>query len=171
MTFEESKKAYMDYINNHIDNVSKAFDQYGDQLCSALEIDKSRLDSIVSIHDRSKYTDEEFDPYRAKFYPKNINQEDIELCFNDAWKHHYEHNPHHPEFWITKNDNGEVQYTDMAKLYIAEMLLDWAAMSMVKGGTACEYYYRKDGGLKKPFSQNTREIVERVINIFKSLKR
>jgi len=110
---------YMNYINEHIDNVNKAFiklfrnpekevkiDGYNDQeLSEILDI----LEKEVENHDASKFTDKEFEPYRKRFSPtkKEIEayREDIDLeqfmveDYNDAWFHHYTRNPHHPKFW------------------------------------------------------------------------
>lgn len=173
MTREESVNAYKEYVDNHIANVKKAFDKYGEKLCNALNVDIERLKAMIEIHDKSKYSEEEFEGYRVFFYKSDednkeyLNDKNIKLSFDEAWRHHLIYNSHHPEFWInTYPINGNIIINDMDKLSIAEMLLDWAAMSKGDEIPAYDYWYNGDGQ-NKPFSENTREIIESCIWIFK----
>lgn len=154
------EKEYMMYINEHIANVKLAFEKYGDELCRLLNIKKYDLLKNVSKHDESKYTDKEFDGYRQYFYTCSDEQQDKEL-FNIAWIYHQNSNPHHPEFWVDRS-TGDV--VDMPNIYIAEMLLDWEAMSMKFNGNTRDYYLKNK--YKKPFSDNTLAILDEVTKIF-----
>ena len=49
----------------------------------------------------------------------------------------------------------------MPALYIAEMLLDWEAMSMKFNGSTYDYYIKNRD--KKPFSENTKQILDKVV--------
>lgn len=161
---EEKKlkeKEYLNYINGHIMNIRTAYIKYSEKLCKALNISERELMCNVTIHDQSKYFEEEFEGYRQYFYPCSNEKKD-EKIFNDAWEHHYNINKHHPEFWVNEYTN---EPEDMPIIYIAEMLLDWEAMSMKFGDNTYEYYMKNRD--KKPFSDNTKKIIDSVIDIFK----
>ena len=157
---EMKEQEYMDYIEEHLANVKTAFQKYGDRLCQELNISKFELERNIYNHDMSKFSSDEFDAYRNYFYPCSDETKDKE-SFNKAWKHHYTNNPHHPEYWKDEENNIK----DMPNIYIAEMLCDWEAMSMKFNGSTYEYY-KKERDVK-PFSQNTKNILDHVIEIFK----
>ena len=174
MTYEESVNTYKEYIKSHIDNVHKAFDKYGKILSEKLNIDINRLKDIINIHDQSKFSDEEFNGYRLKYYPSDEDFNDtskdlkeVNELFQLALDHHYNVNAHHPEFWVTKDNDDQLIINEMSNLYIAEMLLDWAAVSMNNKNSVYDFYYSIDGGQKKPLHQNTRIKIENVIGVFK----
>lgn len=154
------EKEYLKYINEHISNVRMAYLRYSDSLCKALNISGKELFINVSKHDESKYLEEEFDGYRQYFHTCSNEKKDQKL-FDIAWEHHYKNNKHHPEYWMDENGNPG----DMPPIYIAEMLLDWEAMSMKFGGTTYNYYIKNRD--KKPLSDNIKMILDEVIRIFR----
>lgn len=161
---EELKKKqddYARYINDHINNIKIATQKYGEKLCKALDINMDELLKNINTHDVSKWSDDEFEGYRQFFYPVPGSIKSKEE-FNKAWLHHQNTNKHHPEYWIMRDDK-DIKLLDMPNIYIAEMLLDWAAMGIRYGGSAYEYYNKE--GHKKLFSDNTRKKVEEVINV------
>lgn len=155
-------KEYEDYINEHISNVKVAYMQYGDKLCKALNISPIVLLRNVNAHDKSKWSEEEFDAYRQYFHPCSDETPNKEW-FNMGWVHHQNNNPHHPEYWIDRSDDGKI--LTMPPVYIAEMLLDWQAMKIKFGGNNYDYYMQNRD--KKPFSEETKKILDEVIKIFK----
>ena len=155
------ERKYREYINEHITNVRIAWLKYKDILCKKLNVNPYILSNNIDKHDHTKYSEEEFEGYRQYFYPCSDEEPNEEL-FNLAWKHHYKNSPHHPEYWVDE-DNKYIK--DMEPIYIAEMLLDWEAMSMKFGGTTYDYYMKEKDN--KPFSDNTRKLIEKVIDIFK----
>ena len=170
-TYEESVNAYKKYIDDHIENVLKAFEFYGNELCERLGLDHDRLAFMIHDHDKSKYEIEEFDGYRCYFYPTEDEENDVEnkgytkKKFDAAWLHHLRSNAHHPEFWITVDSDNKPVAEVMPRYYVAEMLLDWAAMGIVKGDTAYSYYTGNIGF--KPFHRDTMNIIDSCIDIFK----
>lgn len=159
---------YQNYITNHIDNVHKAFSICGGMLCEELNIDYNELEEQISIHDESKWEVEEFDLYRQKFHPEPGEKEVSRYDFNKAWLHHIHNNPHHSEHWILYDPEEKQSYVyDMPDNYIAEMLLDWIAMSYAKGGTAYDYYYSHKN--KYTFTYETRFKVEYLLGCIKAL--
>ena len=171
----EKEEEYMEYIKDHINNVHKAFENMykikdkfedidRDDISDAIESVKEK--GIINIHDESKYSDEEFDAYRRYFYSiDDKEKEESEEDFKLAWKHHYENNPHHPEYWIK---DGEP--VDMKIEYIVEMACDWIAMSYDKGGTALKYLEDNREEKQKVMTENTMNILETILNIFYSDK-
>ena len=151
MELDNKEKEYMAYIDEHISNVQNAYLKYGETLCKLLNISPFDLFEKVAIHDQSKYSEEEFDAYRNYFYPctdEKRNKEEFDI----AWKHHYENNPHHPEYWKGK---------DMCNIAIAEMLLDWEAMSVKFHGNTYDYYLKERDN--KGFSDNTKHILDKIV--------
>lgn len=167
----KKEEEYMEYIKDHVNNVHRAFenmynikDKFEDidryDILDAIESVKER--GLIDIHDESKYSDEEFNAYRKHFHSiddkeKDDSEEDFEL----AWKHHYENNPHHPEYWIK---DGEP--TDMGIDYIVEMACDWIAMSYSKGGTALQYLNDNIEEKQKVMTENTMSILETILDTF-----
>lgn len=169
--YDSEKKAqaknYKKYVDEHIENVNKAFSEFGPALCKALSIDLGRLKEMIEIHDQSKYSEEEFEGYRKYFYPTHLEDSESlnKYAFDLAWNHHVKNNPHHPEFWVRQDeDTGELIPEDMPNTFIAEMLLDWQAMGYKFGDNA--YQYWNSDKCKKFLSTATREKVESVISIF-----
>ena len=170
-TYEIQREKYKKYIDDHISNVQKCFAFYGEALCSRLKIDRYRLADIIRDHDQSKYSEEEFEGYRIWFYSTDEEEKDkineggyLKKKFDVAWLHHLRNNSHHPEFWINRNADNSYVCNTMDRYSIAEMLLDWAGMGIVKDDTAYEYY--NNIGVK-PFNKETIEIIDSCINIFK----
>lgn len=88
-------------------------------------------DDQLSIHDQSKWTDEEF-----YAYAKHFNGGGAPDKFAFAWLHHIHHNPHHWQHWIFSDgftpkasklvENGVLP---MPEKYILEMIADWLGAS------------------------------------------
>lgn len=152
---------YMDYIKEHVMNVVKFYNEFfvnknwTDKLPEWISKEDwedaiSKLYTEVQNHDKSKYSDEEFEPYRRHFdkttaeelADKSDESEAliVEEEYQKAWKHHYLINPHHPEFWAyTDIVNGtlipldkprEKGPRDMDLLSILHMICDWGGMTI-----------------------------------------
>ena len=85
------------------------------------------LTTAARIHDSSKYSPQEIGlvikkaqldaiPYMSEEYKAALAN------VQDGLQHHYQMNPHHPEFWT----NG---VEDMSMLNLLELLADWKAAS------------------------------------------
>lgn len=152
------EEAYLAYIDEHRKNVYTAFMRFGSTLCLALSLVHGEYDVLrrfVSSHDNSKYSEEEFEGYRQWFYPKEGEEKDKDT-FNKAWKHHYEHNPHHWEHHLA---NGKPK--PMSKLNIAEMILDWIAMSIKFKNSPLEWYKKNKDRIN--LEKRTRDQVESIL--------
>lgn len=109
---------YQLYLNNHINAVKFLYEKLtGNKLLQ---------------HDESKFSDEEFIPYREYWYGDKDDPK-VRLDFDYAWLHHQHNNPHHWQYWILKNDDEVDCPLEMPKQYVAEMVSDWASFALVSG--------------------------------------
>ena len=176
----QKKKEYILYIDDHIRNVQKAYNDYfvpllnnETSIVSEVVSKEELLEAIRNVsnkieeHDASKYFDEEFDGYRAHFHPTNLEksmndeyQKWVKEEFDKCWKHHYENNCHHVQFWVNF-DTGEI--TDMTLPAIVEMLCDWIAMSMHFKSSTRDWYENDAEKEKNYMTSNTKDIVEDIL--------
>ena len=176
-TLEESRKAYDGYIAKHIDGIYRAFNYIGWSVillgakyysitndgreCTNhydLEIIASEIAARLREHDKSKHDPEEFEPYRANFYPYKDDVKDDE-AFDKAWEHHWKNNDHHPEYW---KDKGTV----MPFVPFIEMILDWIAVSIANKSNVLDWWFNRGGreGKKEFFSDEVIEIIDAFMN-------
>ena len=165
------KSEYIAYLENHIRNVQNSWNYI---LKPVIIKDYKNFedinfiqfcDNIIKEHDKSKYSEEEFDDYLNYFYP-SIGYEPDEVAFNRAWCHHQNHNPHHWQYWILINDNGKLNVLDMDLVYIFEMLCDWHSFS-AKDSTSTAYNWYNDNKYNIILSNNTRAKVEELLEYLK----
>jgi hypothetical protein len=109
------------------------------------------------VHDLSKWRPSEFIPYARFFYGdfppfsevkytqhlySGKTKEDIAYDFDVAWLKHQNRNPHHWQYWVRMNDDGEVVPMQMPQKYVKEMLCDWwgASVATGNGGRSKDWY-------------------------------
>jgi len=161
MDYYESEKAYRDYIYDHIDNVIEMYDKLIvplKDIDNSLELPILDLAKIIHRHDESKFSKAEFEPYREYYYPTDKEKKKVkdDTPFEIAWRHHYEHNPHHPNYWKGR---------DMSKVFILEMLCDWFAMSK-HYGTDCREWWENDAKDERlAMTDNTIKEVNYLLNL------
>lgn len=139
----EKQREYVEYVNEHIGNVQKAWSEvkskcrtYMVYVMGPQEINFEYIEFNIKNHDFSKFSKEEFEPYRKNFYPvddkeKEENKED----FDKAWIHHYMNNSHHWDYWYSVGREDEMPFRD-----VVEMVCDWQAMGYKFGNTAKDWY-------------------------------
>lgn len=142
-SLEQCENDYKTYIDTHIANVQKAWlEQVSTLEDDFIKENYDELTQIIKDHDLSKYGDEEFQAYRANYYPIDDKEKsDNEANFQAAWYHHFQNNPHHWQHWI--DEEGELiplENEDLVKKAYIEMICDWQAMGYVFGDTANQYY-------------------------------
>lgn len=152
------QEEYKKYILEHKERVQQFADWLKENLPELFdEIDIELFNDMIREHDESKFEEEEFEPYAQHFY----GSKDNDFEYSEAWKHHWTHNEHHPEFWL-----GE----DMPYIYILEMLCDWGSFSIDKKDfhELINYYYdqAKDDE-EKNLSDNTKKIIEEILDKIK----
>lgn len=142
------------YIAAHQENVSLFADWLKENVPELFdEIDVDVFDDLIKEHDASKWSEEEFEPYAQRWFGDGIKTPEYE----EAWKHHWTHNEHHPEFWL-----GE----DMPYIYILEMICDWGSFSIKSGDfrELSKFYYEKaKDDEEKNLSDNTKTIIEEIL--------
>ena len=143
------------YIEEHKANVSKFYDWLKEKLPELFEgVDTELFNDMIEEHDNSKYSEEEFEPYAQHFFGDKKNNSE----FEEAWRHHWMNNKHHPEFWL-----GE----DMPYIYILEMICDWGSFS-IKAGDMKElsnfYFTKAKEDKDKNLSDATKEIIEDILS-------
>lgn len=137
------------------------------------------------IHDLSKFSREEWGPYVEYFYgpdlPEDRPWDDYWFAssihgtartrrqerFDHAWLHHQRVNPHHWQYWLLKEDSGELKPLEMPAHYIYEMIADWCGVGLALGkgweNTPDWYTANKDKMLLAPMTRTLVELlVERV---------
>lgn len=149
----EQEKEYVKYIENHVNNIYKAYDLINEKLHEDLNYDDLELIKRINTHDASKWGKEEFEAYRQWFYPNGDDEKDKRV-FEDAWRHHYRHNDHHPEYW------DGLEMPDDA---IAEMFCDWVAMSLNFETSLREWYEDAKARNKFVFDNLTLKKIENVM--------
>lgn len=172
------EKEYMDYIYTHLANVKKAFanlfvpllnQNYISELISVQQFREAVQIVIpkIKVHDASKFSDEEFDAYRAHWYPTEAElnaDEDIKFVleekYNDAWKHHYTNNDHHPMYWVNPDTNT---IRDMELDAIIHMMCDWESVSMTIGGNILDWFENNSEIERSNMTANTLNIVNDIM--------
>ena len=159
-----SRELYSSYINTHVMNVKIAYTKYIPVLHKILKFSAIQLKIHLDTHDESKYSEEEFEPYRKRFFPADDSEalKDGDIEFENAWKHHYSVNLHHPEWWICDNEP-----TEMQDIYLAEMILDWVAMGMYNHNNIYDYYEKNKDEKKKIMHPNTIQKLEKCLDAMK----
>jgi hypothetical protein len=76
------------------------------------------------LHDLSKFSRAELVPYARHFARRDRTTPDP--AFEAAWRHHYEHNDHHPEHFDGQRMPDEA---------VVEMVVDWMAASRAYEGS------------------------------------
>lgn len=137
----KKEKEYRAYIEEHRENVLKAYQEmldckYLDWLLSDDYIRQSLFLRALK-HDDSKYSKEEFNAYRAYFYPLSKEEEEwaADGPFDQAWEHHFLVNDHH---W--QHRKNETNFTTETEIACLENIMDWLAMSYKFGSRPFEYY-------------------------------
>lgn len=184
-----NKQKYLTYIAEHRNYVISAFVRifvYNENKKFNVLVKEGLMDSKIyhrlaediMHHDESKYSDEEFDGYREKFYPDSqVRTEEenriVDEKFEQAWAHHKFNNSHHLQYWFihrynpdtdTIEDVEEGRY-DMPLFAIYHMICDWQGMCGTKGGTVIEWYTTKADDEKSYMTANTRALVDHILSI------
>jgi hypothetical protein len=130
MSSENSEQAYRNYLTEHISNVQRAYKENFQGHFSQYPELGPVLKSLIANHDASKYQNDEFEPYRAYFYPTEWeDSSNAEYNFDNAWRLHQHRNPHHWQHWVLIEDSGTVTALDMPIKYVIEIICDWHSFS------------------------------------------
>lgn len=119
---------YDEYIDCHVANVKKAYQYLVDH---NIVPDNEKTKYIISLHDLSKDTNDEYYVYDHHFYNTEfpVSATDIQKSFDAAWLHHIHWNKHHWQHWVLLNDDGTWYPLQMPYSYVIEMVCDWWSFS------------------------------------------
>lgn len=176
--YKEADKAYKKYLKDHIENVKRSWNEvlrpYLEEPGNLIEFDDATVEELdhiqiqINNHDKSKYSAEEYEPYRNSFYPtcqkdlSELNKNKYDL----AWLHHIHVNSHHPQHWILETDSEGLKVLDMDFSSICEMLCDWHSFSALYPTSTCDKWYNQNKN-KIKLSFNTKQLVEKLLVAFK----
>ncbi len=154
------QKKNLEYINSHKERVEE-FSEWLLSNCPDLfeGVDVEDFKELIKEHDESKFSEEEFEPYAQKWFGDGKKTFEYE----EAWKHHWMNNEHHPEYWL-----GE----DMPYVYILEMICDWGSFSIASGdmNELSDFYFNKaKADPEKNLSDATQEIIEDILERINSV--
>ena len=139
---KKQEKNYKKYIKEHQENVKKAFEEIKENPIIYQRYSGEILNALwerVLIHDKSKYSEEEFIPYRKNFYPINAEEkEENKLDFDKAWEHHWKNNSHHWQYRKNKTSFNKDNQEEV--LDVLENILDWIAMGYKFNDRPYQYY-------------------------------
>ena len=155
-------KAYTDYIITHRSNVIKAYNWLREN-----KIITENLDAQITMHDISKYSDEEYSAYDEYFFGKE-KTEKVESDFNYAWLHHIHKNPHHWQYWVLEHDNEPEEALEMPENYVYEMICDWWSFSF-KINKLDEIFSWYEKHKDMILHENTRKLVEDILEKIKKV--
>lgn len=151
---------YTTYIVEHVDNVKKAYLWLKEH-----NIIKEDILDQLNLHDASKYTDKEYDPYDEYFY--GIKTEKVKKEFDYAWLHHIHHNPHHWQYWVLLNDEDGHYALEMPKEFVYEMICDWWSFSHKTGNLYEIFDWYKTNKNKQIIHENTKKLIEDILDKIK----
>jgi hypothetical protein len=152
--------AYKTYIIEHVSNVTKAYNWLIEH-----NITSESLRTQISLHDVSKYSDQENDAYDKYFYGDKTKE--VKETFNVAWLHHIHNNPHHWQHWVLINDDDGTHALEMPKEYVIEMICDWWAFSHKSGNLYEIFDWYKSHKKNMILHENTKKLVEDLLNKIK----
>lgn len=140
-------REYLDYIEDHVLNVQKAWSELQDKCKDMRFISDdyvwALIDDYVKQHDLSKLSEHEFIQYRKSFYPL---EHESKFDMSEAWEHHKENNPHHWENWTKKSGWIPFEW----EVHCVHMVIDWMAMGYKFGDTAQSYYESNKDKIELP---------------------
>lgn len=168
----DTTKAYDEYLDQHRKNVIKAFKwliiNVGYMFPESIQADPNPLKQLIYRHDLSKYSSDEYEPYKNYFfggYKECIGKtyQDVKDAFDKAWLHHIHCNPHHWEHWVIVNSGKELNPLPMPEIYAIEMICDWWSFSWKADDLTEIFNWYDDHKENMVLNQKTREFVESIL--------
>lgn len=162
---KEKEKEYKQYVDTHVENVKTAWNKMQTIKDISSHMEKAEIDMVdmfIIGHDSSKYDMDEWEPYRKFYYPVDeYEKQSAKAEYERAVQHHYLNNVHHPEHWKERRD-------EMPTWAVVEMCCDWIAVSMVKGGTAYDFFHNVFD--KSKLGENQIEQTEYILSKYYDIK-
>ena len=150
MTLDEAEGKYYEYLDGHIGNVQAFLEVLNKLEIPYVTENYDKLKDICSKHDKSKYEDPEFEPYRKHFYPINDEEKLETEAFYQACDHHTKHNKHHWDYWVDEDGNLDIPDEEDYKLHCVERCCDWLSMSYQHNEIPDEWYNANKEAITMP---------------------
>lgn len=128
------------------------------------------------MHDMSKFLPSEFIPYARYFYGEypdcnsgiittypHLTKQGVEADFDKAWLLHIHRNPHHWQYWLLQEDDGDLKALPMANNYMIEMVCDWRGAGMAITGKDDLVSWYAENRHRMIISEATRITVDRLV--------
>jgi len=147
----QKTREYLDYVERHILNVRKAWEELNTKcrgngfIWISDDFIWNQINDNVNRHDISKLSEKEFVQYRQFFYPTSFEEKNEDLM-NEAWMHHLNNNGHHWQYWTGRDFDDP----NKALIYLIENICDWMAMGYEFGDNAKIYYENNKSKIKLP---------------------
>ena len=167
---------YDQYIDEHKNNVKKAYEWMVKNIPSIFEDENGNIDeqlktdvlyACTAMHDFSKKSSEEYDAYDAYFYGNKSYQ--VVKDFEMAWLHHIHNNPHHWQYWILHNDDPDegMKLIEIPTKYIIEMICDWWSFSWKSGNLYEIFNWYNDHRAYMLIHPRSVEKIENILSLIK----
>lgn len=165
-------KPYDEYLEDHIENVKKAFNWMIDQgVLDFLDLNDDEIEKyskVIYNHDNTKYWADEYEAYDRYFYPDEYEDNPPFLQrveeYQRAWLEHMHRNPHHWQHWVLINDNGFFTVLPMPEVYVIEMICDWWSFSWKKGNLYEIFDWIDENSPHILLDNETTRLVEKILN-------
>lgn len=123
------------------------------------------------VHDLSKFLPDELVPYANFFYGGDTRKDRFYTPsqgtyeFNIAWLKHLHRNPHHWQYYVLLEDNGDKFPIEIPIKYAKEMVCDWRGAGRAQGFNDASAWYLKNKD-KMILGVGTRLFVESLLGIY-----
>lgn len=165
---KKMREDYDEYLKSHIENVQNSFNWLLEKLPDLFKgYDADYLGELISNHDVSKYSDDEYYAYCEYFYGER--DEEVDKAFDEAWLHHQHYNPHHWQHWLLREDDGALKAIEMPKEYVFEMICDHWSFSWTKGNLYEIFDWYDQNKSKMQLHDNTLKLVENILSQIKDI--
>ena len=119
------------------------------------------------VHDLSKFRLSEIVAYANYFCGNEEQKEKYKQKFTYSRLYHIHRNPHHWQYWLSKEDEGNTNTLDMPEKYVKEMVADWCGAGIARTGELeVDTWYEKKWH-RIDLSNKTSLLVDRLIKEIK----
>lgn len=153
---------YDEYLADHHANVKKAFYWIRKSLPELLiEIPNVDYELMILLHDDTKTIPSQYDAYDKYLFGQHSDS--TERDYRYAKLEHYNTNTHHWQYWILRDESGNI-ILDMPYECIIEMICDWWSFSWQCGDLFQIFDWYEEHKKKIKLSKRTRDTVEDILN-------
>lgn len=149
------------YVYKHKKYVKMSFDLLMPEIIKEFNLTDSQQKEIeqqIEVHDNSKFDEDELEPYANYFFGDRTDEAIKE--FKKASTLHKSKNPHHPEYWLDREQ-------EMPLNFVIEMVCDWWAFSLAQNSPTETLKWYEANKQKLNLPAKTTEQVEKMLEIIR----